>query len=85
MAPKIGYLSAAAVAVTLALIYLAKQINLMTESSSFNAPAELQFVKNIDFKRFMGVWYDIASLPNAIEKNCRCPQTSDTLQSELVI
>lgn len=84
MAPKIGYLSAAAVAVTLALIYLVKQNNLMTESS-LSAPAELQFVKNIDFKRFMGVWYDIASLPNAIEKNCRCPQTSDTLQSELVI
>ena len=33
----------------------------------------------------MGVWYNIASLPNAIESNCKCAQTSDTLESELVI
>lgn len=42
-------------------------------------------MKNMDFKRFMGIWYDIASLPNAIEKNCKCPQSLDTLQSDLVI
>ena len=30
------------------------------------APPDLPFVKDIDFHRFMGVWYNIASLPNPI-------------------
>lgn len=39
----------------------------------------------MDFQKFMGIWYNIASLPNAIEKNCRCPQTFDTLEEKLTI
>lgn len=39
----------------------------------------------MDFKRFMGLWYNIASLPNAIDKNCKCPQSLDTLESPLHI
>ena len=45
----------------------------------------MDFVKDMDFKRFMGVWYNIASLPNIIEKDCKCAQSADTLISELVI
>lgn len=33
----------------------------------------------------MGLWYTIAALPNAIQKNCKCSQTFDTLVSDLVI
>lgn len=47
--------------------------------------SDLDFVRDIDFHRFMGVWYDIASLPNFIEKGCKCPQSVDTLLEDLVI
>ena len=33
----------------------------------------------------MGIWYNIASLPNAIESHCTCPQSRDTLRSQLII
>jgi lipocalin len=33
----------------------------------------------------MGLWYTIAALPNAIEKNCKCAQTFNTLVSDLVV
>lgn len=52
-----------------------------TNEINLDAPSQLDFVKGMDFKRFMGIWYDIASLPNAIEKGCKCPQSLDTLQS----
>lgn len=55
--------------------------NYQEEKVQVSAPSQLDFVKNMDFKKFMGLWYNIASLPNAIEKNCKCPQSFDTLQS----
>lgn len=55
------------------------------KTDQFKAPSQLDFVKGMNFTRFMGIWYNIASLPNAIEKNCKCPQSLDTLKSELVI
>lgn len=84
MSPKIGYLLTAIIAATLATAYLYYQATPVPEEQ-LNAPSELQFVKNMDFKRFMGIWYVIASMPNALEKNCKCPKTLDTLQSDLVI
>ena len=39
----------------------------------------------MDFKRFMGLWYNIASLPNIIESRCKCAQTIDKLESDLII
>ena len=39
----------------------------------------------MDFERFMGLWYNIASLPNIIENKCKCAQTVDTLLTDLVV
>ena len=58
---------------------------LLQQPLSHTQAPELPFVKDIDFKRFMGVWYNIASLPNAIEKNCKCAITSDSLETDLII
>lgn len=46
---------------------------------------DLPFEKNINFTRFMGLWYNIASKPNIIESKCKCAQTVDTLIESLVI
>ena len=43
------------------------------------AHKDLPFVKEINFTRFMGLWYNIASKPNIIESKCKCAQTVDTL------
>ncbi len=45
--------------------------------------ADLPFIKNIDFNRFQGRWYEIASKPNVIEKKCKCGQSVDTLKTPL--
>jgi apolipoprotein D and lipocalin family protein len=46
---------------------------------------DLPFEKNMNFTRFMGLWYNIASKPNIFEKKCKCGQTVDTLVESLVI
>jgi apolipoprotein D and lipocalin family protein len=32
----------------------------------------LEVVKNVDLKRYLGKWYEIAKLPNSFQKNCFC-------------
>jgi lipocalin len=63
---------------------LAKLENI-NDIESLNTKDDLPFAKDIDFPRFMGVWYNIASLPNIIENKCKCAQTVDTLLTDLVI
>lgn len=40
-------------------------------SSCKNYPP-LEVVKNVDLKRYIGKWYEIARLPHSFEKNCYC-------------
>lgn len=37
---------------------------------------------SVDIKRYMGVWYEIASFPNRFQKGCRCTQATYTLQAD---
>ena len=69
----------------LALLSISLGVVLNNVERVESAPGPIDFVKDIDFPRFMGIWYNIASLPNIIESNCKCPQSKDTLESELYI
>lgn len=70
---------------SLLIITLFFGYNRFAHYDNMNHYPDLDFVKDMDFPKFMGVWYNIASLPNAIEKNCKCPQSVDTLEKDLVI
>lgn len=53
--------------VTFALIFAASALlAIITNLPGSSINDDLPFVKDMDFKRFMGVWYSIASLPNFI-------------------
>lgn len=71
--------------ITLAAVLSALTIYSSTQSKKDETAADLEYVRDMDFKRYMGLWYNIASLPNAIEKNCKCPQSFDTLQNPLTV
>jgi apolipoprotein D and lipocalin family protein len=64
-----------------ATIFLALMIALSLIPAGKETQADLPFVKNLDYNKFQGLWYEIASKPNAIEKNCKCGQSFDTLKS----
>jgi|JI6StandDraft_1071083.scaffolds.fasta_scaffold59663_5 lipocalin len=49
----------------------------LTTEAGEGVTADLPFIKNIDFYKFQGIWYEIASKPNIIEKKCLCGQSLD--------
>lgn len=43
---------------------------IISSCSTTNAP--LETVPNVDLERYMGKWYEIASIPQRFTKGCRC-------------
>ena len=69
-------------------ILAAVALSTMTGLALYNAvgtTGDVEFVKDLDIKRFMGQWYVISSKPNLIEKNCKCSRSLDTLLDEKTI
>jgi apolipoprotein D and lipocalin family protein len=42
----------------------------------------LEVVKNVDLKRYLGKWYEIARLPNSFQKNCFCSTAEYSILDE---
>lgn len=51
------------------------------ESNNVN----IDYVRDLDIERYMGLWYVIASKPNIIEKYCKCARTEDVLVDDSTI
>jgi apolipoprotein D and lipocalin family protein len=78
------YLLTLVAIVIIALSYIGIPMRNLTPDNipTADVAADLPFIKNIDYKRYEGLWYEIASLPNALEKNCKCAQSLDALTSQ---
>jgi len=44
----------------------------------------LETVPNVDLNRYMGTWYEIASLPNSFQEGCNCSKAEYTLVEDEV-
>jgi apolipoprotein D and lipocalin family protein len=53
---------------------------LISSCSSTNAP--LETVPTVDLGRYMGKWYEIASIPQRFSKGCRCTTAEYKLNAE---
>lgn len=42
----------------------------MSESSTNSQTGELKTVNFVDLKKYVGLWYEIAKIPNSFQKNC---------------
>ena len=40
--------------------------------SCYALSQEMQTVKHVDLKKYMGKWYEVARLPNSFQRNCTC-------------
>jgi apolipoprotein D and lipocalin family protein len=55
---------------------------LFTSCASIKNPP--QTVSHVQLKRYMGRWYEIASLPNFFQRHCRCTTANYTLSGKEV-
>lgn len=64
------------------LLYLSlAAIGLVGCGSVKNPPST---VKQVNLSRYMGRWYEIASLPNPFQRGCRCTRATYTLENKRV-
>lgn len=56
-------------------------ITIMIFSSSFSQK-EPSVISNVDIKRYMGTWYEIARLPNFFERKLKCASATYTLRDD---
>ena len=55
-------------------------IIIMANINSCKTTNNLTTVKDVDLDKYLGVWYEIARLPNSFEKNMKCVTASYSLK-----
>lgn len=49
---------------------------------SLSAQPAINVVESVDLKKYTGIWYEIARLPNTFEKNLKCVTATYTLRDD---
>jgi apolipoprotein D and lipocalin family protein len=61
----------------LVLVFIISLFLFTVNGHAQNKQLTMETVKSVDLKRYAGVWYEIAKIPNSFQKSCSCCTTAE--------